>query len=68
MTLTCAEEKAVTRAVAAYRAMRQKTTKGAFRGVTADQILEELHPGPLRWVALASLVITRAQRGPEGND
>ncbi|MGD8320073.1 MAG: hypothetical protein PVJ02_06450 [Gemmatimonadota bacterium] len=61
MILTPAEERAVRRAVAAYRAMSEKSTKGAFRGLTADEILEEVHPTPLRWVALASLVVSRAQ-------
>lgn len=64
MILTQAEETAVRRAVTAYRAMRQKATKGAFQGVTADQILEELHPTPVRWAALASLVISRAEAEP----
>lgn len=61
MILTPAEEVAVRRAVSAYREMRNKANKGAFRGVTADQILEELHPTPVRWVALASFVIARAE-------
>jgi len=60
MTLTHAESLVVRRAVAAYRAMRNKTTKGAFQGRTADEILEELHPTPSRWFALAALVIARA--------
>lgn len=64
MTLTASEERAVSRAVAAYLAMGGKTTKGAFRGVTADQILEELNPTPARWVALASLVVSRAEGKP----
>ncbi len=63
MVLTQAEEIAVRRAVEAYSAMQSKATKGVYRGVTADQILEELHPTPLRWVALASLVVSRAQAG-----
>jgi hypothetical protein len=64
MILTPAEEIAVRRAVTAYRAMRNKGTKGAFRGVTADQILEELHPTPVRWLALAAFVIARAEGKP----
>lgn len=63
MVLTPAEEIAVRRAVEAYSAMQSKATKGAFQGETADQILEELQPTPLRWVALASLVVSRAQAG-----
>jgi hypothetical protein len=61
MILTQTEEVVVRRAVAAYREMQSKATKGVFQGVTADQILEELHPTPLRWVALASVVIARAE-------
>jgi len=63
MILTEAEENAVRRAVEAYSAMQDKATKGVFRGTTADQILEELHPTHHRWVALASLVVSRAQAG-----
>jgi hypothetical protein len=61
MKLSCAEEVAVRRAIVAYRAMQEKSRKGAFLGVTADQILEELRPTPARWVALASLVVALAQ-------
>ena len=61
MILTPAEEIAVRRAVVAYRAMRDKSAKGVYRGVTADQILEELDPTPVRWVALASFVVTTAE-------
>jgi hypothetical protein len=61
MKLSCAEEIAVGRAVVAYRAMQEKSRKGVFLGVTADQILEELDPTPIRWVALASLVVARAE-------
>ncbi len=64
MILTPTEEIAVRRAVKAYRAMRNKAAKGAFRGVTADEILEELHPTPVRWVALAAFVIARAEGEP----
>lgn len=64
MILTQEEERAVGRAVLAYRATADKKTKGVFRGVTADQILEELHPTPTRWVALASLVVSLAQGEP----
>jgi hypothetical protein len=60
MVLTPAESLVVHRAVTAYRAMREKSSKGVYRGVTADQILEELHPTPARWFALAALVIARA--------
>lgn len=68
MILTHAEELAVRRAVKAYRAVRNKVTKGPFRGMTADAILEELHPTPLRWAALAAFVIARgeAERGAKG--
>ncbi len=60
MNLTPAESLVVRRAVTAYRAMRNKTTSGAYRGATADQILEELPPTPGHWFALAALVIARA--------
>lgn len=60
MVLTPAEEIAVRRAVAAYRAMRDKTTKGAFHGETADEILDALHPTPGRWVTLAAFVVAEA--------
>ena len=61
MKLSSAEEVAVRRAVVAYRAMQEKSRKGVFLGVTADQILQDLDPTPIRWVALASLVVARAQ-------
>jgi len=67
MIFTKAEDAVVRRAVTAYRAMRSKSTKGPFRGTTADQILEELHPSPDRWVALAAYVIACGEREP-GND
>ncbi len=51
----------VRRAVAAYEA--KKRYKGLFRSTTADEILEELKPSPLRWLALAAFVIERAE-GP----
>ncbi|NJD19362.1 MAG: hypothetical protein FIA95_08800 [Gemmatimonadetes bacterium] len=65
MILTPAEAVVVGRAVTAYRAVRNKTAKGAFEGTTADEILEELHPTPSRWFALAALVITRADEEPD---
>ena len=61
MILTHAEKAVVRRALRAYHAVEHKDVKGVFRGVTADQILEELHPTPVRWVELASLVIARAK-------
>lgn len=61
MELTPAEEAAVRRAVKAYREVRNKATKGVFRGMTADQILDELHPTPERWAELASFVIGRGE-------
>lgn len=60
MVLTPAEEHAVGRAVAAYREMK-KGHKGQFQGVTADTILDELKPTPVRWAALAALVIEVAE-------
>ncbi len=51
----------IRRAVAAYEA--KKRYKGPFRGTTADEILEELKPSPVRWTELAALVIEKA-KGP----
>ena len=53
----------VRRAVAAYHEMKKKEHKGAFGGTTASEILEELKPSPLRWLALAAFVIEKAE-GP----
>ena len=53
----------VRRAVAAYNEMMKKEHEGAFRGTTANEILEELKPSPLRWLALAAFVIETAE-GP----
>jgi hypothetical protein len=66
MELTQAERVVIHRAVMAYRAAEHKSRKGPFVGATADQILEELHPTPVRWVELASLVIASARGGLEG--
>ncbi len=62
MDLTPEEQPTVRRAVAAYHEMK-KEHKGAFGGTTADEILEELRPSPVRWNELAALVIERAE-GP----
>jgi hypothetical protein len=62
MNLTCDEQLAVRRAVAAYREAK-KGHKGMFMCTTADQVLEELKPSPVRWVQLASFVIETAE-GP----
>ncbi len=50
----------VRRVVAAYHEMK-KEHKGAFGGTTADEILEELKPSPVRWNELAAFVIERAE-------
>jgi len=63
MDLTPAEQPVVRRAVAAYRA--KKDHEGAFKGVSADEVLEELNPSPIRWAALAAFVIEQAE-GPSG--
>jgi len=63
MDLTPDEEPMVRRAVAAYHEMKKKEHKGAFGGTTADEILEELKPSPVRWTELAAFVIERAE-GP----
>lgn len=61
MDLTLDEQPIVRRAVAAYEA--KKSYKGPFRGMTADEILEELKPSPVRWAELAAFVIQTAE-GP----
>jgi hypothetical protein len=61
MDLTLDEQPIVRRAVAAYEA--KKSYKGSFRGMTADEILEELKPSPVRWTELAAFVIQTAE-GP----
>ncbi len=61
MDLTPVEQPVVRRAVAAYEA--KKGYEGPFRGITADEILEELKPSPVRWTELAAFVIGTAE-GP----
>jgi hypothetical protein len=61
MDLTPDEQPVVRRAVAAYEA--KKSHKGPFRGMTADEILQELEPSPVRWAELAAFVIETAE-GP----
>ncbi len=60
MDLTPDEQPVVSRAVAAYHEMK-KEHKGVFGGTTADEILEELKPSPVRWNELAAFVIERAE-------
>ena len=60
MDLTAEEQPVVRRAVAAYLEMK-KEHKGAFGGTTANQILEELKPSPIRWNELAAFVIEKAE-------
>jgi hypothetical protein len=62
MNLTCDEQLVVRRAVAAYHEAK-KEHKGMFSCTTADQVLEELRPSPVRWVQLAAFVIETAE-GP----
>ena len=62
MDLTLAEKPVVRRAVAAYRKAK-RGQKGPYKGMTADQILEELAPDPVRWAELAAFVIEKAE-GP----
>ncbi len=64
MDLTPDEQPVVRRAVAAYLEMKDKP-KGAFEGPTANEILEELNPSPVRWTELAAFVIGKAE-GPTG--
>ena len=61
MDLTPNEQPVVRRAVAAYK--MKKEHKGPFGGTTADEILEELKPSPVRWTELAAFVIERVE-GP----
>ena len=61
MDLTPAERPVVRRAVAAYQLMKKKGHEGQFRGTTADEILEELKPSPVRWTELAAFVIGTAE-------
>ena len=62
MDLTPSEELVVRRAVEAYHEVK-KEHKGRFIGATADDILEELKPSPVRWAVLAAFVIETAE-GP----
>ena len=62
MDLTPDEQPVVRRAVAAYLEMKKKEHEGAFGGTTANEILEELKPSPVRWNELASFVIERAEK------
>ncbi len=62
MHLTHDEQPVVRRAVAAYQEMK-KGHKGMFQGTTADEVLEELKPSPLRGAELAAFVIKTAE-GP----
>lgn len=61
--LTQAERPVFRRAVAAYLEAK-KPHKGKFAGPTADEILEELTPTPVRWARLAALVIEVADGPP----
>ena len=67
MDLTPAEQPVVRRAVAAYRVMKKKGHEGQFRGTTADEILEELKPSPVRWTELAAFVIGTAEETTRRN-
>ena len=60
MDLTPDEQPVVRRAVAAYLKMKDKH-KGAFVGTTANEILDELKPSPVRWTELAAFVIEKAE-------
>ena len=65
MDLTPEERPVVGRAIAAYRQAKAKH-KGAFKGDTANAILEELAPSPVRWTELAAFVIAAAEANDEG--
>jgi hypothetical protein len=64
MLLTPDERPVVRRAITAY--LKAKSPhKGQFVGPTADEILEELAPTPVRWAELAALVIATAEDSTE---
>ena len=63
MDLTPDEQPVVRRAVTAYRKVKKKEYTGQFGGATADEVLEELRPSPVRWTELAAFVIETAE-GP----
>ena len=65
MDLTLAEKPVVRRAVAAYRKAK-RGQKGPYKGMTADQILEELEPDPVRWAELAAFVIEQVEGSIRG--
>jgi hypothetical protein len=58
--LTKDERPVFRRAVAAYKDAK-RPHKGQFDGPTADEILEELSPTPVRWAQLAAFVIATAE-------
>lgn len=60
MELTREERPFVRRAIIAYLNAK-KPSRGRFTGPTADEILEELSPTPVRWAELAALVIATAE-------
>jgi len=60
MELTRDERPVVRRAITAYLEAK-RPHKGQFIGPTADQILEELMPTPVRWAELAAFVIGTAE-------
>lgn len=60
MKLTLKESPVVQRAVEAYLEAK-RPHRGQFTGPTADEILEELAPTPVRWAELAALVIAKAE-------
>ena len=62
MDLTPDEQPVVRRAVAAYHEMKKKEHKGMFQGTTANEVLQELKPSPLRWNELAAFVIETAEK------
>ena len=62
MDLTPDEQPVFNRAVVAYLDAKIDH-QGQYRGQTADQILDELNPSPVRWAELADFVIATAD-GP----
>ena len=66
MELTSLEAPTVRRAIDAYREAK-RGSKGRFVGRTADEILEELNPTPVRWAELADFVIREVEGSRRGD-
>jgi hypothetical protein len=67
MDMTPDEQPVVRRAVEAYYEAK-RGQRGPFRGTTADEILEELNPSPVRSAELAAFVIETAEGASRSED